>query len=156
MLGVATFAVLLKLHLDARSARTERAKSLSEAAVESSRGTAAVAYALMAAGAAVAAAGVALVLRDAWETAGAATVAAVLGGPAVFLVGDSALNRAVGGGIAASRIAALVSLAVLALIGFALPALVLAALAFAVMLVLLLAASGWFRLPSASVDDDTS
>jgi hypothetical protein len=42
---------------------------------------------------------------------------------------------------------------VLALIGFALPALVLAALAFALLLLLLLAASGWFRLPSLSIDD---
>jgi hypothetical protein len=64
-----------------------------------------------------------------------------------------ALRRAVTGRIAPSRIVALVCLAVLALIGFALPALVLAALAFALLLLLLLAASGWFRLPSLSVDD---
>lgn len=156
VLGVATLAVLLKLHFDARSARAERAEGSSGPTVEPSRGALAVAYALMAAGALVVAAGVAFVLRDPWETASAITIAAVLGGPAIFLVGDSVLCRAARAGMAASRIMALVSLAVLALIGFALPALVLAALAFAVLLVLLLAASGWFRLPSASVDDDTS
>lgn len=40
----------------------------------------------------------------------------------------------------------------LALIGFALPVRVLAALALAVLMLLSLAGSGWFRLPTASVE----
>lgn len=156
VLGIATIAVLLKLHFDARSIRAERAGNAGEPVAEAPSGASAAAYASMAAGAVVTAAGAALVVLDAWETASATTIATVLGGPALFLIADSALGRAAGARIAASRIVALSSLAVLALIGFALPALVLAALALAVLLVLLLAASGWFRPPSASVDDGTS
>jgi low temperature requirement protein LtrA len=155
-LGLATIAVLAKLYSDARSAHAEYVESGGEPATEAPRGAFSFAYTLMAVGAVVVAAGVMLVLTDPWEAASATTIAAVLGGPAIFLVGDLRLNRAVSGRIAASRILALAGLAVLALIGFALPALVLAALAFAVLLLLLLAASGWFRLPSMSVNDGES
>ncbi|MDA1384166.1 MULTISPECIES: low temperature requirement protein A [Glycomyces] len=150
-LGLATIAVLLKLYFDARAAHAagEGAIAGESRVVPLSS----FAYTLMVTGVVVVAAGVVLVLIEPWETASATTIAAVLGGPAIFLVGDVALRRAVTGRIAASRIVALVCLAVLALIGFALPALVLAALAFALLLLLLLAASGWFRLPSLSVDD---
>jgi low temperature requirement protein LtrA len=152
-LGLATIAVLVKLYLDARAAHAEHVESAGEPGAEGPRGAFSFAYTLMAVGVVVVAAGIMLVLTDPWEAASATTIAAVLGGPAIFLVGDLAFNRAVSGRIAASRIVALGGLAVLALIGFALPALMLAALAFAVLLLLLLAASGWFRLPSLSVDD---
>jgi low temperature requirement protein LtrA len=151
-LGLATIAVLLKLYFDARAAHAAGERAIAgESGAEVSRSS--FASTLMVTGVVVVAVGVVLVLIEPWETASATTIAAVLGGPAVFLVGDLALRRAVTGRIAASRIVALVCLAVLALIGFALPALVLAALAFALLLLLLLAASGWFRLPSLSVDD---
>jgi low temperature requirement protein LtrA len=153
-LGLATIAVLLKFYFDARAAHAAGNGAIAgEPAVEAPRGPFSFAYSLMVIGLIVVAAGVVLVLTDPWESASASTIAAVLGGPAIFLVGDLALNRAVSGRIAASRIVALGCLAVLALIGFALPALVLAALVFAVLLLLLLAASGWFRLPSMSVND---
>jgi len=118
-----------------------------------SRRAVAFARVLMIAGAVVVACGALLVLARPGGTADAATVAAVLGGPAIFLVGDLVFHRAVTGRVPVSRLIALGCLAVLACIGFALPALVLAALALAVLLLLSLAASGWFRLPSFSVRD---
>lgn len=155
VLGLATVAVLLKLYFDARAAYAAGQGPIAgKSAVAAPRFP--FASTLMVIGVVVVAAGVVLVLIEPWETAGAMTAVAVLGGPAVFLIGDLALRRAATGRIAASRILALACLAVLALIAFALPALVLAALVLAVLLLLLLAASGWFRPPSLRVDDGAS
>ncbi|MFG3341589.1 low temperature requirement protein A [Glycomyces sp. NPDC048151] len=143
-IGLATVAVLCKLYFDVRAVQADDDKA---------HGGHPLALALMATGGLTVIAGVALVLTDPWGNADAATIAAVLGGPALFLLGDLAARRAASGRVAVSRILALASLAVIALIAFALPALVLAALALAVLLLLLLAASGWFRLPSMSVND---
>lgn len=153
VLGVATIAVLYQLYSAARVVRAEHARVAGELAVEDSRGAFLLARTLTAAGVVAAALGAALVLVDPWETAGAAVIATVLGGPALFLIGDLVTRHAASGRIAGSRLVALGCLAVLALIAFALPALILAALAFAVLLLLSLAASGWFRLPSMSVND---
>jgi low temperature requirement protein LtrA len=132
VVGIATLAVLFKLY---------PRRGPSSARV------------LMAAGVVVVVLGAVLVVLDPWDTAGAGTAAAVLGGPSVFLVGELIARRALTGRVAASRVVALGCLVVVALIAFALPALVLAALALAVLLLLLLAASGWFRLPSMNVDE---
>lgn len=142
VLGLATIAVLWRLYLDVRHGDAAQDR------VAPSRSTFALTHALMVAGAVIAAVGVALVLADPWETAGAAAIATVLGGPAVYLVGNLACRHALTGRVPASRVIAIAALGLFALIGFALPALVLAALAFAVLLLLSLAASGWFRLPS--------
>lgn len=155
VLGLSTVAVLLKLYFDARAAYAAgQGPTAGESGVAARRFP--FASTLMVIGVVVVAAGVVLVLIEPWETTGAMTAVAVLGGPAVFLVGDLALRRAATGRIAASRLLALACLAVLALIAFALPALVLAVLVLAVLLLLLLAASGWFRPPSLRVDDGAS
>jgi low temperature requirement protein LtrA len=117
-----------------------------------SRDADASAHALMVAGAVIVAVGVALVLDHPWDTANAAALGTVVGGPAVYLVGNLMFNRARNGRLPVSRLAALGLLGVCALIGFALPLLVLAALALAVLLLLPLAASGWFRPPSLNID----
>ncbi|MDN3241216.1 low temperature requirement protein A [Glycomyces tritici] len=148
VLGLATLVVVWRLYLGARPGDDERA-----AAPEDFRRASAFAHALMVGAAVLIGVGALLVLADPWGTADTTAIATVLGGPAVYLVGELVLTRADSGRIAASRIAALCCLAVLALIAFALPALVLAALALAVVLLLSLAASGWFRLPSMDVDE---
>jgi low temperature requirement protein LtrA len=142
VLGLATMAVLWRLYFDARLGNAAQDR------VALSRSTYAYTHALMLAGSVIVAVGMALVLADPWDTADAAAIATVLGGPAVYLVGNLAFKRALTGRVPVSRVIALVVLAVFALIGLALPVLVLAALAFAVLLLLSLAASGWFRLPS--------
>ncbi|MFC3493417.1 low temperature requirement protein A [Glycomyces rhizosphaerae] len=152
VLGFATIVVLWRLYFDARLGNAEHERVAVEAATEVSRSAYAYAHALMVAGAVVIAVGVDLVLARPWDTADAATIATVLGGPAIYLVGNLVFNRAISGRIAVSRIVALGCLVVLALIAFALPVLVLAALALAVLLLLSLAASGWFTLPSMNVD----
>lgn len=116
-------------------------------------GTRGAPLALMGIGAAAAVVGAALVVADPFGTAGAMTVLAVVGGPAVYLVGNLLAVRADTGRVSRSRIGALAGLAVAALIGVVLPALVLAALAFAVLLLLALGAAGWFKPPSINVRD---
>ncbi|GAA1689166.1 hypothetical protein GCM10009830_40940 [Glycomyces endophyticus] len=144
-LGIATVAVLWRLYLRAPQPDTNGAAV----------GTAGypIGRALTVAGAALAAIGCVLVLLDPLATAEPAVTATVAGGPALALAGDLVRRRAATGRTPFSRVAAIGALAVVALIGFALPALVLAALAFAVPLLLALGASGWFRLPSLSVRD---
>ncbi|MDA1362017.1 low temperature requirement protein A [Glycomyces luteolus] len=151
VLGFATIVVLWRLYFDARLGNAEHERVAVEAATEVSRSAYAYAHALMVAGAVVVAVGVELVLAHPWDTADAATIATVLGGPAIYLVGNLVFNRAISGRIAASRLVALACSAFLALIAFVLPVLVLAALALAVLLLLALGASGWFRLPSMNV-----
>jgi low temperature requirement protein LtrA len=147
VLGLATIVVLWRLYLDARRGDAAQGR------IALSRSTYAYTHALMVAGAVIVAVGTALVLADPWETADAAAIATVLGGPAVYLVGNLAFKSALTGRVPVSRVIALVALVVFALIGFALPVLVLAALAFAVLLLLSLAASGWFRLPSMNTGE---
>jgi low temperature requirement protein LtrA len=153
VLGFTTIVVLWQLYFATPHGNVEHERIAVERATEVSRSAYAYAHALMVAGAVVIAVGVELVLAHPWDTADAAAIATVIGGPAIYLVGNLVFNRAISGRIAASRIAALGGLAVVALIGFALPVLVLAALAFAVLLLLALGASGWFRLPSMKVVD---
>ncbi len=152
VLGFATIVALWSLYFDARLGNVEHERVEVESATQVSRSAYTYAHALMVAGAVVIAVGVELVLAHPWHTADAATIATVLGGPAVYLVGNLMFNRAISGRLAVSRLIALGCLAVLALIGFALPVLVLAALALAVLMLLSLAGSGWFRLPTASVE----
>ncbi|MEU5155440.1 low temperature requirement protein A [Glycomyces sp. NPDC021274] len=111
------------------------------------------AFVLMATGAVVFAVGAVLVLLHPWGAADAAVIAAVLGGPALYVVGDLVHRRTSTGRVAVSRVLALGCLGVFALIALALPALVLAALVLAVLLLLALGASGWFRPPSVNVDE---
>ncbi|SDD48629.1 low temperature requirement protein A [Glycomyces harbinensis] len=141
-IGLATVVALWRLYSAARATAREHDTRASGGP-----------YALMVAGAVAAAIGAVLAAARPWDAAGAAAIATVLGGPALFLVGDLVFNRAVTGRVPASRVAALAALAVIALIGFVLPVLVLAALAFAVLLLLSLSAAGWFRLPSLNVQD---
>ncbi|MEU5871715.1 hypothetical protein AB0A73_09165 [Glycomyces sp. NPDC047369] len=114
-------------------------------------GTRGAPLALMGVGAVATVVGAALVVADPFGTAGAATVLAVVGGPAVYLVGNLLAVRAETGRVSRSRTGAVVGLVIVALIGFVLPALVLAALAFAVLLLLALGAAGWFKPPSLDV-----
>lgn len=151
VLGFATIVVLWRLYFDARLGNGEHETVEVERATKVSRSAYAYAHAFMVAGAVVIAVGVELVLAHPWDTADLATVLVVAGGPAVYLVGNLVFNRAVCGTVPASRPVAIGALVVVGLIGTALPVLVLAALAFAVLLALSLAASGWFRLPSTSV-----
>nr|BFF22419.1 hypothetical protein GCM10025732_03840 [Glycomyces mayteni] len=116
-------------------------------------GTRGGALGLMGVGAVATVVGAALVVAEPFGSGGAATVITVVGGPVVFLVGNSIAVRAETGRVSRSRIAAIIGLAVVALIGSVLPALVLAALAFAILLLLALGASGWFKPPSMSVED---
>jgi low temperature requirement protein LtrA len=144
VIGLGAMVILWRLYFEVRLGDAAQDR------VDLSRSTYAYTHALMVAGAVIVAVGIALVLADPWETADAAAIATVLGGPAVFLVGNLAFKRALTGRVPVSRVIAIVVLGLFALIGFALPALVLAALAFAVLLLLSLAASGWFRLPSVN------
>ncbi|MEU6246525.1 hypothetical protein [Glycomyces sp. NPDC047010] len=116
-------------------------------------GTRGAALGLMGVGAVATVVGAALVVAEPFGSAGALTVLAVVGGPVVYLVGNLIAVRDETGRISRSRIAAMVGLVVVALIGLVLPALVLAALAFAILLLLALGASGWFKPPSFSVED---
>jgi low temperature requirement protein LtrA len=80
----------------------------------------------MVAGIIVAAVGYELVITHPTGHVGAATVAATLGGPALFLAGHALFKRAVFGRVSISRLAALAVLVALAPVGTTLPPLLLA------------------------------
>jgi low temperature requirement protein LtrA len=80
----------------------------------------------MVAGIIVTAVGNELVITHPTGHTGAATVATVLGGPALYLAGHALFKRTVFGGVSIPRLAALAVLAALAPVGTALPPLLLA------------------------------
>jgi low temperature requirement protein LtrA len=148
VLGFVTIVVLWQLYFATPHGNIEHERVDIEEATEVSRDAYAYAHAFMVAGAVIVAVGVQLVLDHPWDTANAAALSTIVGGPAVYLVGNLMFNRALNGRLPVSRLVALGLLGVCAAIGFVLPILVLAALALAVLLLLPLSSSGWFRLPS--------
>jgi low temperature requirement protein LtrA len=96
------------------------------------------------AGIIVAAAGDELTIAHPTGDSGGAVVATVLGGPALFLAGHALFKRAVFGRLSENRVGAIVLLAALVPVGFALPPLALSAIATVV--VAAVSVWDWIRL----------
>ncbi len=136
VVGFSTILLLWWLYFSYRLGNAEHEEAPTVEATRQARGAYAYAHALMVGGAIVVAVGIELVLAHPGDRAGWATAAVILGGPAIYLIGNIIFNMSRYGRTARSRMVALAALAVLLPIAPRLPALVVGILVLAVLAVL--------------------
>lgn len=134
--GFATIVLLWWLYFSYRLGNVADERRDDVDATTMARGAFAYAHAFMVAGAIVIAVGIEQVTVHPVHHASWAMAGTVLGGPALYLVGNIIFNRARWGAVPRSRLVALAALAVLAPFATLLPALALSVAAMAVLAVL--------------------
>lgn len=139
IVGFATIVLLWWLYFSYRTGNAEHHDADRSAATELARGAHAYAHAVMVGGAIVVAVGIELVVAHPDSSTSAAVAWTVVGGPAIYLLGNLAFNVARYGRIPWSRPIALLALAVLLACATHLHALVFAALTMAILLILAVA-----------------
>lgn len=136
--GFVTIVFLWWLYFSFRHGNVERELRSDTDATTVARGAYAYAHALMVAGAIVVAVGIELVTSHPSDTADWTLVAIVMGGPAIYLVGNILFNKARNGVVPSSRVHALLALAglfgVSGIIGFTTLVVAIAAMAVVVVL----------------------
>ncbi|MCW4352970.1 low temperature requirement protein A [Hoyosella sp. YIM 151337] len=136
--GFVTIVFLWWLYFSFRHGNVERKLRSDTDATTAARGAYAYAHALMVGGAIVVAVGIELVTSHPMDTADVTIAAIVMGGPAIYLVGNIIFNKTRNGVVPSSRVYALLAVAGLFVIaGIAdFPGLVVAIAAMAVLVIL--------------------